>query len=222
MPWGTSLPTAFGSAALVRAVALREAIDVVHAHQNCSALAHEAVHAARALGIPCAFTDHSLFGFADTASILTNQLLRCVGMRALQRGCNDARWRSLSDRGCVIDRRMLLLARFCACPARQWPAPTAGGLWRRFRRWCVYPTSRRRTQCCAVACGQSWCTSFPMPWMPSNLRPARRRTLARDLVRATDMRATAKPTSAAVAKSRPARLMTLEALVQMYLPPTLT
>ena len=28
------------------------------------------------MGIPCTFTDHSLFGFADTSSILTNKLLK--------------------------------------------------------------------------------------------------------------------------------------------------
>ena len=76
MPWGTSFPTFFGGAALVRAVALRERVNVVHAHQNFSPIAHEAAHAARALGVPVVFTDHSLFGFADTAGVLTNALLR--------------------------------------------------------------------------------------------------------------------------------------------------
>lgn len=28
------------------------------------------------MGLPCTFTDHSLFGFADTSSILTNKLLK--------------------------------------------------------------------------------------------------------------------------------------------------
>lgn len=28
------------------------------------------------MGIPCTFTDHSLFGFADTSSILTNKMLK--------------------------------------------------------------------------------------------------------------------------------------------------
>ncbi len=28
------------------------------------------------MGLPCVFTDHSLFGFADTSSILTNKLLQ--------------------------------------------------------------------------------------------------------------------------------------------------
>jgi phosphatidylinositol glycan class A protein len=28
------------------------------------------------MGVPCTFTDHSLFGFADTSSILTNKLLK--------------------------------------------------------------------------------------------------------------------------------------------------
>lgn len=40
-----------------------------------SSLAHEAITHAAALGITSLFTDHSLFGFSDTSSILTNKLL---------------------------------------------------------------------------------------------------------------------------------------------------
>lgn len=39
-------------------------------------MCHEAILHARTMGIPCCFTDHSLFGFADTSSILTNKLLK--------------------------------------------------------------------------------------------------------------------------------------------------
>jgi phosphatidylinositol glycan class A protein len=41
-----------------------------------SSLAHEAILHARTMGIKACFTDHSLFGFADTSSILTNKLLK--------------------------------------------------------------------------------------------------------------------------------------------------
>lgn len=48
----------------------------VHAHQAFSVLGNEAALHARTLGLPVVFTDHSLFGFADAASICTNKLLK--------------------------------------------------------------------------------------------------------------------------------------------------
>lgn len=43
--------------------------------QAFSTLAHEAMFHARLLNIKTVFTDHSLFGFADASSILTNKIL---------------------------------------------------------------------------------------------------------------------------------------------------
>ncbi|WAR14724.1 PIGA-like protein [Mya arenaria] len=40
-----------------------------------STMAHEAMFHARNMGLKTVFTDHSLFGFADASSILTNKLL---------------------------------------------------------------------------------------------------------------------------------------------------
>jgi phosphatidylinositol glycan class A protein len=40
-----------------------------------STLAHETMFHARILKIKTVFTDHSLFGFADASSILTNKIL---------------------------------------------------------------------------------------------------------------------------------------------------
>lgn len=37
-------------------------------------MAHEAIMHARTMGFPVVFTDHSLFGFADAASILMNKV----------------------------------------------------------------------------------------------------------------------------------------------------
>lgn len=48
----------------------------VHGHQAFSVLANECMLHARTMGYPVAFTDHSLFGFADAASICTNKLLK--------------------------------------------------------------------------------------------------------------------------------------------------
>lgn len=39
-------------------------------------MAHEAMFHARNMGLKTVFTDHSLFGFADASSILTNKLLK--------------------------------------------------------------------------------------------------------------------------------------------------
>jgi phosphatidylinositol glycan class A protein len=44
--------------------------------QSFSALAHEAMFHARTMGIRAVFTDHSLFGFANASSIVTNKILK--------------------------------------------------------------------------------------------------------------------------------------------------
>lgn len=44
--------------------------------QSFSTLAHEAMFHARTMGIRAVFTDHSLFGFADASSIITNKVLK--------------------------------------------------------------------------------------------------------------------------------------------------
>lgn len=93
--------TVFHSLPLLRCVFVRERITVVHAHSSFSAMAHDALFHAKTMGLntvyesrckialcvlPCyaaynqydhlqVFTDHSLFGFADVSSVLTNKLL---------------------------------------------------------------------------------------------------------------------------------------------------
>lgn len=44
--------------------------------QAFSSLAHEAMLHARTIGIKVVYTDHSLFGFADASSIVTNKVLK--------------------------------------------------------------------------------------------------------------------------------------------------
>ncbi|KAI0218329.1 Phosphatidylinositol N-acetylglucosaminyltransferase GPI3 subunit, partial [Massospora cicadina] len=51
-------------------------IQIVHGHQAFSIMALEAIFHARTLGLKTCFTDHSLFGFADTSSIGMNKLLK--------------------------------------------------------------------------------------------------------------------------------------------------
>ncbi|KAH8354993.1 hypothetical protein KR093_003501 [Drosophila rubida] len=88
------LPTAICNVPMLRAVLLREQVDVVHGHSAFSALAHEALMVGSLLGLKVSqqrdvlfstfykrfslqtvFTDHSLFGFADLSAALTNKLL---------------------------------------------------------------------------------------------------------------------------------------------------
>ncbi|XP_074550966.1 phosphatidylinositol N-acetylglucosaminyltransferase subunit A [Halichoeres trimaculatus] len=67
--------TCFHSLPLLRCVFVREGITVVHAHSSFSAMAHDALFHAKTMGLNTVFTDHSLFGFADVSSVLTNKLL---------------------------------------------------------------------------------------------------------------------------------------------------
>eukprot|EP00877_Chromochloris_zofingiensis_P006887 jgi/Chrzof1/2451/Cz11g16080.t1 len=74
----STLPTLIGVFRLLRVIIIRERVTIVHAHQAFSALGGEALLHARAMGYKVVFTDHSLFGFADASSIITNKLLKCV------------------------------------------------------------------------------------------------------------------------------------------------
>ncbi|KAJ3163933.1 hypothetical protein HDU88_006102 [Geranomyces variabilis] len=71
-----SLPTLYSFFPLFRYIVLREQIDVVHGHAAFSAMCHEAIMHAQTMGIPTVFTDHSLFGFENASSVLTNKLLK--------------------------------------------------------------------------------------------------------------------------------------------------
>ncbi|XP_061197813.1 phosphatidylinositol N-acetylglucosaminyltransferase subunit A-like [Saccostrea echinata] len=70
------LPTIFTTFPLLRNIFIREQITIVHGHSAFSTLAHEAMFHARTMGLRTVFTDHSLFGFADASSILTNKVLQ--------------------------------------------------------------------------------------------------------------------------------------------------
>ncbi len=65
------------SCGVIRDILIREQITIVHGHSAFSTLAHEALFHAKILNLKAVFTDHSLFGFADTSSILTNKILEC-------------------------------------------------------------------------------------------------------------------------------------------------
>jgi phosphatidylinositol N-acetylglucosaminyltransferase subunit A len=72
----TTMPTVFSCFPIFRNIFIREAIQIVHGHASLSSFCHEGILHARTMGLRTVFTDHSLFGFADAASILTNKLLK--------------------------------------------------------------------------------------------------------------------------------------------------
>lgn len=68
----TCLPTFSATLPILRYIFIREGIDIVHSHQATSTLAHEAIAYAAELGLASVYTDHSLFGFDDLASVVLN------------------------------------------------------------------------------------------------------------------------------------------------------
>ncbi|KAJ3291010.1 hypothetical protein HK104_006377 [Borealophlyctis nickersoniae] len=71
-----TLPTVYCFFPLLRYILVRERIDIVHGHGAFSSMCHEAILHAGSMGLRTCFTDHSLFGFEDASSILTNKLLK--------------------------------------------------------------------------------------------------------------------------------------------------
>ncbi|KAL0091227.1 hypothetical protein F4703DRAFT_1971168 [Phycomyces blakesleeanus] len=71
-----TLPTIYGFFPLFRNILIRESINIVHGHGAFSSLCHEGILHSKTMGLKACFTDHSLFGFADASSILTNKLLK--------------------------------------------------------------------------------------------------------------------------------------------------
>ncbi|TFK28495.1 glycosyltransferase family 4 protein [Coprinopsis marcescibilis] len=70
-----TLPNFLTSLPYLRTILLRERIQLIHAHASLSSIGHEGILHSHLMGIRTVFTDHSLFGFDDAASILTNKLL---------------------------------------------------------------------------------------------------------------------------------------------------
>lgn len=68
-------PSICGFFPLFRNILIRERITIIHGHQSTSVLTNECIMYGRTMGYKCCYTDHSLFGFADIASINLNKLL---------------------------------------------------------------------------------------------------------------------------------------------------
>ncbi|RBR08477.1 uncharacterized protein FIESC28_10225 [Fusarium coffeatum] len=73
-----TFPTVFSFFPIFRNICIRERIEIVHGHGSLSSLCHEAILHARTMGLRTVFTDHSLFGFADAGTILTNKLMKFI------------------------------------------------------------------------------------------------------------------------------------------------
>lgn len=71
-----TMPTFLASLPLIRHIFIRERIDVVHAHQATSAMSNECMVYASILKIATIYTDHSLFGFDDLATVVLNRALQ--------------------------------------------------------------------------------------------------------------------------------------------------
>lgn len=72
----STFPSVFSAFPILRQIFIRESIEIVHGHGSCSSLCHEGIVHANTMGLKTVFTDHSLFGFADVASIIQNKLLK--------------------------------------------------------------------------------------------------------------------------------------------------
>lgn len=72
------LPTFYSFLPLFRNILIREQITIVHGHQSVSPLTNECILYARTMGYKTCYTDHSLFGFADLASIHINKAQSAV------------------------------------------------------------------------------------------------------------------------------------------------
>lgn len=72
----STFPSFFGIFPLLRHILVRERINIVHVHQATSCLGHESLLSSRAMGYKVVYTDHSLFGFNDAASINVNKLMK--------------------------------------------------------------------------------------------------------------------------------------------------
>ncbi|KAF9226232.1 glycosyltransferase family 4 protein [Gyrodon lividus] len=70
-----TLPNYFAFLPYFRTIIVREHINLIHAHASLSSLGQEGILHSHFFGVRTVFTDHSLFGFEDAASILTNKLL---------------------------------------------------------------------------------------------------------------------------------------------------
>ena len=71
-----SMPTLWTFLPYLRSILIRERITLVHGHQATSTLAQESLFFAKCMGYKAVYTDHSLFGFSDIASVNLNKWMK--------------------------------------------------------------------------------------------------------------------------------------------------
>ena len=71
-------PTLYAFFPLFRNILIREGVSLVHGHQSTSSLTNECILYARTMGYPVCYTEHSLFGLDDAASMLINKVLEVI------------------------------------------------------------------------------------------------------------------------------------------------
>lgn len=69
-------PTLLTAFPALRAIFIREQIDIVHGHGSYLCIGAEGLLHGRTMGLKTVFTDHLLFGFADVRSIVGNKILK--------------------------------------------------------------------------------------------------------------------------------------------------
>jgi phosphatidylinositol N-acetylglucosaminyltransferase subunit A len=114
----STFPTVFSFFPIFRNIVIREQIEIVHGHASLSSLCHEAILHARTMGLRTVFTDHSLFGFADAASILTNKLLKFTLSDVDHVICVSHTW--YDSRIDQYDLAYLSIARKTLCSEHRW------------------------------------------------------------------------------------------------------
>lgn len=67
--WWNSIP-------IFRQIIIREKIDILHGHMSTSIICFQAITTAQLLGVKTVQTEHSLFNFADAASINLNKIIK--------------------------------------------------------------------------------------------------------------------------------------------------
>ncbi|OUC47643.1 glycosyltransferase, group 1 family protein [Trichinella nativa] len=71
------IPSLLSTLPAARYILQHEKIEILHSHSSLSTLAQEFMFHANLIGVRTVFTDHSLFGFADIASVAGNKMLEC-------------------------------------------------------------------------------------------------------------------------------------------------
>lgn len=71
-------PTFYGFFGLFRNILIREQVTIVHGHQSVSPLTNECLLYSRTMGYHVCYSDHSIFGFDDIASIHINKVLEIL------------------------------------------------------------------------------------------------------------------------------------------------